>query len=252
MSSAHDFYGTWEFRRGSFFGCWASCWSNPLTPPCHESRRTAETALLPFAEPIVAGARQCVRRLVSSRCLPSKKSEGQTLFRGVCAGALPLLACGGSRCTSSSKLITTLTRPSARRCWRALLSQVRFNDFCRWIFQRAQSRTARAFQTSETGVGMTAWWVYSCLFPNGSRRSYAGPGAENTDPRHSPPQLLVIATSPQPRSLQTLFVANIELFPALEKCWKKFNAAEGRGTPDFREEIQRSRTRRAFHHLGRS
>lgn len=129
------------------------------------------------------------------------------------------------------------------------MSQVRFNDFCRWIFQRAQSRTARAFQTSETGVGMTAWLVYSCLFPNGSRRSYAGPGAENTDPRHSPPQLLVIATSPQPRSLQTLFVANIELFPALEKCWKKFNAAEGRGTPDFREEIQRSRTRRAFHHF---
>lgn len=163
MSSVHDFYGTWAFRRGSFFGCWASCWSNPLTPLCYESRRTAETALLPFAEPIVAGAHQCDRRLVSSRCLPSKKSEGQTLFRGVCAGALPLLACGGSRRTSSSKLITLRLDP-----WRAVVSG-RFRAKCAFTTSADgyfnEHNHGPLEPSKHWGVfGMTAWLVDSCLF----------------------------------------------------------------------------------------
>jgi hypothetical protein len=206
-------------KRGSFFGWLAPCWSNLLTSHSHESRGTAETALLPFAEPIVAGARQCVRRLVSSRCLPSKKSEGQTLFRGVCAGALPLLACGGSRRTSSSKLIT-LRLDS----WRAVVNG-RFRAKCALTtsadgYFNEHSHGPLELPNPGGVFGMTAWLVHSCLFSNGSRRSYAGPGAENTDPRHSPPQLLGVATSPQPRSLQTLRVANIELFPALENTGK--------------------------------
>lgn len=111
----------------------------------------------------------------------------------------------------------TSIRPLARRYSRALLSQVRLIDFCRRIFQRAQSRIARTFQTRGS-----AWNgcrpADSCLLANGNRRSYSGPGAENTEPRHSPSQLLVIVTSPQPRSLQTLRVTNIELYAALEKA----------------------------------
>lgn len=73
--------------------------------------------------------------------------RGQTLSRElvperchawpVVAGAAPV-----HRCFKKLRLDSW-----PRRCSRALQGRVRFYDFCRRIFQRAQSRTARTFQS---------------------------------------------------------------------------------------------------------
>lgn len=175
---------------------------------------------MPFGGIIIAGVRQYVRRLVSPRCLPSKKPKDRLSFESLCRSAATL-GLWWQPPHFFIEVDNTSTRPLAPRYSRALLGRVRLIDFCRRIFQRAQSRTARAFQTSESVFGMIAWLADSCLLASGNRRSYAGSGAEDTDPRHSPSQLLVIATSPQPRSLQTLRVANIELCLALENTGQR-------------------------------
>lgn len=82
-------------------------------------------------------------------------------------------------------------------------------------------------------------------------------GRELSDSRHSPPGLLTVETSPQPRSLRTPLVADKVSFPlsgvdageslaavATPAC--KADAREGRATPAFREEDRRSPTRGAF------
>lgn len=141
-------YRPWREKRGSLFGCLALRRSNPLT--LLRRVRVGLPKFGPFSHSLsplspghvnAAGARDELE-------VPSiEEVRGQTLSRElvperchawpVVAGAAPV-----HRCFKKLRLDSW-----PRRCSRALQGRVRFYDFCRRIFQRAQSRTARTFQS---------------------------------------------------------------------------------------------------------
>jgi hypothetical protein len=107
----------------------------------------------------------------------------------------------------------TSARPFSAPLSRASHGRVRFNDFCRSMFQRARPWAARASLAAISSRDGRHCRSSVAFRSTATAEGHQGQGSRITEPRPSLPGLLPRETSPRPRLLQTPRVAGIACRP---------------------------------------
>lgn len=214
--------------------------SSPLTPLLG-ARDSARERLFPDRVTPFPSAHVNAAELPGIE-VPSTARDHHTRPREPVWGALPPLAGGGSRRTCSSTFRKTSTRPSTLAVRLRLPGRVRSHDFCKRSLLRARPWTTRTSRAA--GIGRRDDWHVHRRLPLDRPIAGAprGQGSRESDSRHSPPGLLTVETSPQPRSLRAPPVAGKRPDPLSGVTW-------GRALPPPRRLLARPARERVVRRL---